>query len=72
MADVVVDYLRDRAALALLIVDDCEHLAAACVELIEQLLVSCVPLGCWPRAGSRWATKGDHLPGAVAGAARRR
>ncbi len=40
--DVLVDYLHDRSAL--LVLDNCEHLLAACAELADPLLRACPSL----------------------------
>jgi predicted ATPase len=42
IADAVVDYLRSRHAL--LVIDNCEHLLAACAGLVTTLLRSCPEL----------------------------
>jgi predicted ATPase/class 3 adenylate cyclase len=40
--EVLIEYLRDRTVL--LLVDNCEHLAGACAEIIDALLHSCARL----------------------------
>ncbi len=49
--DQLLGHLRDRAAL--LVLDNCEHLADACALLAERLLESCSGCGCWRPAVNR-------------------
>ena len=63
MAGSIVEFLRTRSAL-LLVLDNCEHLLSAAAALVAD--VSCAAAGgcaSWPPAGSRWAWAGSRSSG---------
>ncbi len=67
----VAAFLQPRHAL--LVLDNCEHLIAACAELARALLASCPPAApARHQPGGAGGRGRAHLPGAVAGRARPR
>ena len=57
--DAIVDHLRDRRFL--LVLDNCEHLAAACATFVETLVVSCPELTVLTTSRQPLELLGEHL-----------
>ena len=53
--EILSSFLADRRLL--LVVDNCEHLVPECAVLLTTLLRAGRACGCWPPAGSRWASR---------------